>query len=153
MATRTKLLVLIPRFFRIILLKLSTSPLELIFLLLNPPPHPSILPKHLLPIPFLPLTMNPSQEHWAMFYQNKIIPLGDNTINMIRRDPTHIMRWFEEELMEAWLNIFPLTETSRQLGSLPITDEAWILTPNPWWRFVTDRPALPPIPLNNSNHP
>ena len=151
MATRTKLLVLIPRFFRIIPLKLSISLLELIFLLLNPPPHPYILPKHFPPIPSLPLTMNPSQEHWAMFYRNKIIPLGDDTINMIRRDPTHIMGWFEKELMEAWLNIFPLTETSRQLGSLLITDEVWILTPNPWWRFVTDRPALLPIPLNNSN--
>ena len=52
-----------------------------------------------------------------MFYRNKIIPLGDDTINMIRRDPTHIMGWFEKELMEAWLNIFPLTETSRQLDN------------------------------------
>ena len=86
-----------------------------------------------------------------MFYRNKIIPLGDDTINMIHRDPTHIIGWFEKELMEAWLNIFPLTETSSQLGSLLITDVAWILTLNPWWRFVTNRPALPPIPRNSSN--
>ena len=37
--------------------------------------------------------------------------MGDNTINMICRDPTLIMGWFEKELMEAWLNIFPLKET------------------------------------------
>ena len=57
------------------------------------------------------ITLNPPQEHWAIFYQNKLIPMGDNTINMICRDPTHIMGWFEKELMEAWLNIFPLKET------------------------------------------
>ena len=47
------------------------------------------------------------------------------------------------DLMIAWKNIFPLTETSKWLGWLPMKDEAWVNTPNPWWRFLTNRPGVP----------
>ncbi|KAL0012862.1 hypothetical protein SO802_007970 [Lithocarpus litseifolius] len=29
-------------------------------------------------------------------------------------------------------------------------DEAWLTTPNPWWRFLSDRPAVPTPPVTNS---
>ncbi|KAF3954929.1 hypothetical protein CMV_019789 [Castanea mollissima] len=79
-------------------------------------------------------------------YKGKAIPIGDNTINWIRRDPMNIWGWFEMDLMQAWKNMFPLTKTSKNLGYLPLKDEAWSLTLNPWWRFLIDRPAVP-LPL------
>ena len=88
-------------------------------------------------------TMEKAQERWAIFYKGKIIPIGDTTINMIKRDPTEVMGWFEWELMQAWRNLFPLTDLSRRTGFLPITDKAWSLTPNSWWRFLMDRPVPP----------
>ena len=49
--------------------------------------------------------------------------------------------------MVAWKNMFPLRVRSRQLGYLPMKDEAWIMTPNPWWRFLMDRPPVPMSPV------
>lgn len=63
-----------------------------------------------------------------------------------------IMRWYETELMEAWMNIFPLTEQSRRLGDLLMTDEAWMTTPNPWWNFIMDCPCLQPLGAHTSAH-
>ena len=96
-----------------------------------------------LAVPLLLKTMEKAQERWAIFYKGKIIPIGDTTINMIKRDPTEVMGWFEWELMQAWRNLFPLTDLSRRTGFLPIMDKAWSLTPNPWWRFLMDRPVPP----------
>ncbi|XP_050247925.1 uncharacterized protein LOC126695284 [Quercus robur] len=90
------------------------------------------------------------KEKWGILYKGKIIPVSDSTIRWIRQDPTEVWGWFETELMVAWKNIFPLTERSKQLGYLPLKDEAWITTPNPWWRFLTDRPPVPSIPMTNS---
>lgn len=71
-------------------------------------------------------------------------------INMIKRDPTEIIGWFEWELMKAWQNLFPLTETSCRTGFLPLSDEAWSSTLDPWWRFLMDRPTIPTITLVQS---
>ena len=46
--------------------------------------------------------------------------------------------------------MFPLRVRSRQLGYLPMKDEAWIMTPNPWWQFLTDRPPVPMSPVISS---
>ena len=53
------------------------------------------------------------------------------------------------DLMQAWKNMFPLTETSKNLGYLPLKEEAWSLIPNPWWRFLTDRPTVPLPRMSN----
>lgn len=71
-----------------------------------------------------------SQGRWAIFYKGKIILIGDMMINMIRRDPTDIMSWFDWDLMRAWQNLFPLIEVSSRSGFLLLSDEAWISTPN-----------------------
>ena len=48
--------------------------------------------------------------------------------------------------------MFSLTEESKTLGYLPVMNRAWELTPNPWWRFVTDQPAFQtPPPVNSSS--
>ena len=83
-----------------------------------------------------------ARSKWAIFYKGKVIPVGDDTINWIRRDPTEIWGWFEMDLMQAWKNMFPLTETSKNLGYLPLKDEAWSLISNPWWRFLTNQIAV-----------
>jgi len=85
-------------------------------------------------------------EKWALFYRGKIVPIGDEMINWIRQDPTEIWGWFDLELMLTWKNMFPLTKESRELGYLPLMNKAWVLTSNPWWRFVTDRLAVQPPP-------
>lgn len=79
-----------------------------------------------------------ARNSWAIFYKGKVIPIGDDMINWIRRDPTEIWGWFEIDLMQVWKNMFPLTKMSKNLGYLPLKDEAWSLTPNPWWRFLLD---------------
>ena len=90
--------------------------------------------------------------NWAFFYQGKVIPVGEETIKWIKQDPTEVWGWFDLELMIAWKNLFPLIEASKRLGYLPMKDEAWALTPNPWWRFLSDRPAVQ-IPLQISLDP
>nr|POE91255.1 hypothetical protein CFP56_34577 [Quercus suber] len=62
-----------------------------------------------------------------------------------------IWGWFDLELMLAWKNMFPLTKESRELGYLPLMNKAWVLTPNPWWRFVIDRPAVQAPPSTSSS--
>ena len=69
---------------------------------------------------------------WTIFYQGKVIPVGNETIQWIRQYPNEICGWFKLELMLAWKNMFPLTEESKRLGYLPLNDEAWVTTPNPW---------------------
>lgn len=44
--------------------------------------------------------------------------------------------------MKSWQNIFPLIEQNYRVGFLPLSDEAWMLTPNPWRRFLMDKPAV-----------
>ena len=43
--------------------------------------------------------------------------------------------------------MFPLTDLSKRLVYLPLKDEAWMLTPNSWWRFLINWPAVPVPPL------
>ena len=64
-----------------------------------------------------------ARNKWAIFYKGKVILVGDDTINWIRRDPTEIWGWFEMDLMQAWKNMFSLTEMSKNLGYLPLKDE------------------------------
>ena len=96
--------------------------------------------------------MNQSDAKWAIFLKGKVIPIGDKTMESIQRDPTDIMGYYEMEAMEAWKNLFPLTEVSARLGYLPMADEAWIMTPNPYWHFLMDKPKFPPLiaPLSQS---
>ena len=47
---------------------------------------------------------------------------------------------------------FPLTEVSARLGYLPMTDEAWFTTPNPYWHFLTDQPKFPPLMSQPQGH-
>ena len=61
-------------------------------------------------------------------------------------------RWYNTEEMEAWKNIFPLTEVSACLGYLPLTDEAWFTTPNLYWHFLMDQPKFPPLISQHLGH-
>ena len=62
-------------------------------------------------------------------------------IAQIRAAPTKTPRWFEEALKQAWKHLFPITPESIRLGDLPLDHKAWVLTPNPWWIFLTDVPG------------
>ena len=63
-------------------------------------------------------------EKCPIFLRGKVIPIGDSTIEGIQKDLKDIMGWYEVETMEAWKNIFPLTEVSARLGYLSMEDEA-----------------------------
>jgi len=89
--------------------------------------------------------MEPVMEKWAISLRGKVIPLGGKTIEGIQRDPTDIIGWYKEEAMEAWKNIFPLTEVSAQLGYLMMKDESWITMPNPYWHFLMDKSKFQPL--------
>lgn len=60
----------------------------------------------------------------------------------IKAASTNTPGWYKEELGKAWKNIFPITLASFRMGILPLDHPAWGLTPNPWWRFITDLPLL-----------
>ena len=92
------------------------------------------------------------REKWVICYKGKIIPVSEETIRWIKKDPTDVWGWFKTDLMVAWKNLFPLMERSKQLGYLLMKDDAWILTPYPWWRFLMDRPPVP-VPLETSSRP
>nr|POE60492.1 hypothetical protein CFP56_49168 [Quercus suber] len=46
--------------------------------------------------------------------------------------------WYNAKEMEAWKNIFPLIEVNARLGYLPLMDEAWFTTLNPYCHFLMD---------------
>ena len=85
--------------------------------------------------------VSPETQEWGIYYKGKIIVISSTTIAEIKATPTHIMGWFEEELMKAWSHIFPLTPESRRNSSLPLSNPAWFNWHNPWWNFLTDRPS------------
>ena len=60
--------------------------------------------------------------------------------------------WYETKSMEAWMNIFLLTEQSRRLGDLSMIEEAWMTTLNPWWNFIMDCPCLQLLGTHTSAH-
>ncbi|XP_030943860.1 uncharacterized protein LOC115968578 [Quercus lobata] len=79
---------------------------------------------------------------WAIWYRNMAVGIPDVIIEQIRASPTLSMGWHEEALKNAWKQIFPLTPTSSRTGLLNLDHPAWGLTPNPWWKFITDTPLL-----------
>ena len=82
------------------------------------------------------------QSSWAIWFQNRIVVISDEMIAQIRATPTEMLGWFEEELGQAWKHIFPITPSSIRTGNLALDHLAWNLTPNPWWKFLTDVPAV-----------
>ena len=68
--------------------------------------------------------------------------IPDEIISQIKAAPTETQWWFEEELGHAWKHLFPITLESIRLGSLPLEHNALFLTPNPWWKFLTDVPEV-----------
>ena len=79
---------------------------------------------------------------WAIWYKNHVVAIPEEIISQIRAMPTVILGDFEEELKQAWKNIFPITPGNIRLESLPLEHKAWSLTPNPWWKFLTDTPEV-----------
>ena len=71
-----------------------------------------------------------------------MVAIPEEIISQIRALPTVILGDFEEELKQAWKNIFPITPGNIRLESLPLEHKAWSLTPNPWWKFLTDTPEV-----------
>jgi len=59
-------------------------------------------------------------------------------IAQIRAVPIDMIGWFKEELCVVWKHIFPITSSSNRTGNLPLDRLAWCLTPNPWWKFLTE---------------
>lgn len=55
----------------------------------------------------------------------------DNSVDKVRPN-RNMGGCFELELTLAWKNLFPLMETSEKLGFVPMNDEAWCITSNPW---------------------
>ena len=72
--------------------------------------------------------------------EGEVIEILDVVIMEIKANPTQEMGWFNHKLKDVWRLIFPLTEESAKLGTLPFLDPAWGLTPNPWWLFLMDEP-------------
>ena len=82
---------------------------------------------------------NPETQEWGNFYKRKIIVISSIIITEIKVTPTHIMDWFEEELMKAWSHIFLLTPKSWMNSYLPLLDPTWFNWHNPWWNFLLDK--------------
>ncbi|KAK9987330.1 hypothetical protein SO802_032281 [Lithocarpus litseifolius] len=89
-----------------------------------------------------PLTKWNSWQGWAMRYRGKVIQVPDEVIAQIRAAPMDTIGWVEEGLRGAWKTMFPLTQESRKMGYLDPDHPAWGITPNPWWKFLTDIPLI-----------
>ena len=59
----------------------------------------------------------------------------------IKGNPTMIWGWYDQEEMQAWSRIFPVTLESLKQGFLPLTDPAWMEWDNPCWIFPSDKPT------------
>lgn len=77
-----------------------------------------------------------------MWYRNKPIPIPDKLIAQIKATRTTTLGSFEEELSTAWKHLFPITSSSMRTGNLALDHLVWGITPNLWWRFLTDMPLL-----------
>ena len=82
---------------------------------------------------------SPETQEWGNFYKRKIIVISSIIIVEIKVTPTHIMDWFEEELMKAWSHIFLLTSKIWMNGYLTLSDPAWFNWHNLWWNFLSDK--------------
>ena len=82
------------------------------------------------------------QSGWAIWYQNRTMVILDEMIAQIRATPTEKLGWFEKELGRTWKHIFPITPSSIRTRNLVLNHPAWNLTPNLWWKFLTDVPAV-----------
>ena len=79
---------------------------------------------------------------WAIWFKGKALEVSDEVIAQIQAAPTDTMGWCVEELIKALKQHFPIKQTSIKLGDLPVDHPAWGLTPNPWWKFLTDTPLV-----------
>lgn len=59
-----------------------------------------------------------SQMQWAISLHGKIMLLSRSLIQQIQASPTMIWGWFDQEHLQAWSHIFPLTLESQNLGYL-----------------------------------
>ena len=75
-------------------------------------------------------------------YRNRILIIPYEAITQIRAAPTEVPGWFETELSQAWKHLFLITPVSVQIGDLPLDHPEWNLTPNQWWKFLTDLPEI-----------
>ena len=71
-----------------------------------------------------------------------MIQVSDEVIAHIKVTLMDTMGWVEEGLKNAWKTMFPLTQESRMTGYLDPDHLAWAITPNPWWKFLTDVPLI-----------
>lgn len=62
-----------------------------------------------------------------------------------------VLGWFEEDLIATWKHAFPITQSSIRTGNLPLDHLAWGMTPNPWWKFLTDVPLISEIEAQELN--
>ena len=75
-------------------------------------------------------------------YRNRILIIPYEAIAQIRAAPTEVPGWFETDLSQAWKHLFLITPVSVQIGDLPLDHPEWNLTPNQWWKFLTDLPEI-----------
>uniref|UniRef100_A0A7N2N6Y0 Uncharacterized protein n=1 Tax=Quercus lobata TaxID=97700 RepID=A0A7N2N6Y0_QUELO len=88
--------------------------------------------------PIIPSNTQPTQFRVGIWYRNKALAISDKMIAQIRAVPIDMIGWFKEELCVVWKHIFPITSSSNRTGNLPLDRLAWCLTPNPWWKFLTE---------------
>ena len=88
------------------------------------------------------LTSELVEQQWGILLKGQIMEIPQVILDHIRATPTAIMGWYDQEVMNAWKFIFPLTKESRCLGTISMADPAWQEWENPWWVFLTDLPCL-----------
>ena len=88
------------------------------------------------------LTPELVEQQWGILLKGKIMKIPQVILDHIRATPTAIMGWCDQELMNAWKFIFPLTKEIHRLGTISMADPAWQEWENPWWVFLTNLPYL-----------
>jgi hypothetical protein len=80
--------------------------------------------------------------NWAIHLNEKVIPITEDIIDMIRKDPLHVWGWYNAKISQAWADIAPQVPVNVSLDHLCLTDLVWLQEISPFWNFQSDLPRI-----------
>ena len=70
--------------------------------------------------------MLPGPTKWKIFLKGQILPITEDIIELIRKDPLHVWGWYETETAQAWTEISLAIPILGSLDLPLLTDMVWL---------------------------
>jgi hypothetical protein len=81
----------------------------------------------------IPMLSGPTK--WKIFLKGQILPITEDIIELIRKDPLHVWGWYETETAQAWTEISLAIPILGSLDLPLLTDMVWLQEISPFWNF------------------